>query len=174
MSLSVRDVCLQHQCCDLNQLIHSITLSNDVNVEPRLVGRRLEVLEPRLDERDLLLVDRLDERGLLARVRQPVLVPVVNTVCARETTCQRPLVFTPAGKQNKTPDRLYALGMSLNGRKVVSVRLGASGLWGVSPRQGSAWPSMIARRSAAMLNPPSLLTSVTLGHWGMEKCSPGG
>ena len=94
MSLSVRDVCLQHQCCDLNQLIHSITLSNDVNVEPLLVGRRLEVLEPRLDERDLLLVDRLDERGLLARVCQAVLVPVVDAVCACETTRQRLLIFT--------------------------------------------------------------------------------
>ena len=72
-----RRICLQYRCCDLNQLIRSITLSI---VKPRLVGRRLEVLEPRLDERDLLLVDRLDERGLLARLGQAVLVPVVDTV----------------------------------------------------------------------------------------------
>ena len=109
MSLSVRDVCLQHQCCDLNQLIHSITLSNDANVEPRLVGRRLEVLEPRLDERDLLLVDRLDERGFLAQVRQAVLVPVVDAVCAHETICQRPLVFCAASNQNRTQNTLLVV-----------------------------------------------------------------
>ena len=44
-------------------------------------GRGLEILKPRRNERDLLVVDRLDEVGLRARVSQAVLIPMMNSSC---------------------------------------------------------------------------------------------
>ena len=74
-------------------------------------GRGLEILKPRRHESDLLVVDRLDEVGLRARVSQAVLIPMVNSSCE-----QRQIILA-------YNSRRYSLGISLKGRIVVSVRL---------------------------------------------------
>lgn len=99
------------------------------------------------------------------------------------------------GKKEDVP------GISLNGRKMVSSRSGASSLCGVSGLHGSTminqWqsqsqnepgasragpkynnhapsPSIIARRSASIQKSPRALTAVIFGKAGTEKCFPGG
>ena len=74
-------------------------------------GRGLEILKPRRDERDFLVVDRLDEVGLRARISQAVLIPMMNG------SCKKHQITLLSSIQS------YLLGISLKGRIVVSVRL---------------------------------------------------
>lgn len=101
----------------------------------------LEVLQPGLHEFDLLLVDSLNLRRLLAGVCEAVFVVVVHGDCPQHT-----LSANVSPKHRKGDSR----GMSLKGRKVVSARGRAAGLCGVSPRQGSsAGPTSISSTDTA-------------------------
>lgn len=70
---------IQYQCYDPNSPDQAC-FSQSQGMPYLVRGWRLEIFQPFLDKGDLLLVDRLDERGLLARLGQAVLVPVVDTV----------------------------------------------------------------------------------------------
>ena len=87
-------------------------------------GRGFEILEPRRDKCNLLLVDCLDEVGIRARVSQAVLIPMMNSSCKQ---CQ----ITPACIYSEVLTRDELEGTDSRVGPVMSTRIRA--VRGVAP-----------------------------------------